>query len=403
MFSLFLLISLRNLIRNQRRSLTILLLLTLSVSVFLIYQGYLNYTFEGMKLGYRLGFGDFQISKKGFALEVEDRAYLTEVEMTELVDFLNDLPEVDSINQVIMATGLIGNDKKSTIFTGSFVKEKTGVGSTSFPMTAGRGLYNDEAGGIVIGREMSDILNVTVGSPLNILTTDSYGAMTARTVEVVGIMKVPSAEWGKLFIDANYQEFQTILDMPGGHKALVSLLEDERAQTFAEKFDRWNKDELYEIVDWKMLNPFYDELKDFYGRITFFISIVFSVLVFVAIREIFSMSFYERFREMATIRSLGTTTSEVFLMMIIEAVILALVGFFLGVVLSLTFEGLLRQLNLEYAPPGSTIAYPVGIQIDFFIHSTLPFLCVFISSLLGAILPAYKISRKNIIGVFHFD
>ena len=101
-----------NLWYNKKRTFLQLLLILVTLASLILYKGYVDYSKEGMALGFIEKSGHIQILAK------ESEGFLNHVDLEKLISFLRSFPDVASIESVLHFSGIIGNEKTSTIFWG---------------------------------------------------------------------------------------------------------------------------------------------------------------------------------------------------------------------------------------------------------------------------------------------
>lgn len=153
-----------------------------------------------------------------------------------------------------------------------------------------------------------------------------------------------------------------------------------------------------EVFDFTALSPAYRQLNEFYGTLSLFLMLIFSIVALFMTVNTMSTSIYERTREIGTLRALGMDRRPLRRMFVAEGVILGIVGATAGVALAAVLIFGLNHANLTWMPPGSL--RPVSMRFSF--TGALPTVLALwsmlvLSSALAARLAAGKAAKMRVV------
>jgi putative ABC transport system permease protein len=242
-------------------------------------------------------------------------------------------------------------------------------------LTLTEGDYPKSSSNVLVGSSLVERFNLHVGSRLKI--GDKDGEYGQTRVRVSGIIEergfamdlntdraiVASEKWytARYGGEGEYDRVNIILNDIGD---AASVRESVDSQL--------NKKE--EVVNIQDSGRMLENITGTLGTLTSFVMAIAGISLVVAAVSIFNvmmMSVTERIREIGILRSIGTLKSEIRKMFMYEAIILGLVGAFLGAVLSLIIGYLVVLImvgNTDYFfAPQSLIYIPLAMSIGFII------------------------------------
>jgi len=132
-----------------------------------------------------------------------------------------------------------------------------------------------------------------------------------------------------------------------------------------------------------------------------FMTVAIFTLVFFSILEAMTMSFFERIREIGTIRAIGTKRYEVLRMFLEEGLLVGLIGGALGLALGWGLGSLINAAEIMYNPPGWSVKIPIEIQLSLR-GGAVPFLAAVFSTLVSTFYPAYRATRVEIVEALRY-
>ncbi len=397
-----------NLKRTPRRSMAIISILAFGTLVLLLGNFYLEYMFWGLRVGTIARSGYFQIAPQGFwDLSREEAIFLSPEELGSLGDLLSVTEGVSNFSQELKIEGLIGTDVKATVLSGMGVDpQKASLGGYTAGLTVKDGVVLDpwEPEGIVVGTSVAERLGVQVGDWVNILLTTAYGGTNIQSAQVLGIASTGDATLDLYFTAVPIDFARELRFVEGAERVLVFVKEEERGALVMEEVQRGLKDLSlnFEMKDWRELNSFYSEIEGFYKNIYLVVILIISLLTFIASLEIISMSFFERFRELGTMRAIGNTKGEVLTMLLVEVVYYCVIGLLVGGLLGFGVARGVNTMGLAWIPPGSSEPVPFGfyIRLRFVL---VPAAVVSLASLTAALFPALKCSQNEVVEVLKYE
>lgn len=216
---------------------------------------------------------------------------------------------------------------------------------------AGRYLQNTDAAEIVIGSVMARNLNVTTGDELTFLGGGRDGSFAAGVVTVVGIFDSGSQDLDRSMAEVPLSYFQDAFSMRGsGH---VVVLVGDGLNTVPEMLAGLEVmlESRVELValDWDMLIPGLKQAIQADMTSAWFMYAVLIVLVAFSVLNTQLMSVLERTREFGVIMALGVKPRRLALLVVLETLLMAILGFLIG-------AGLGAILTAYFAHAG--FAYP---------------------------------------------
>jgi putative ABC transport system permease protein len=397
-------IALRNVMRNKRRSLLSLLIILSGVAILFLVNGYKSYVYSGMGLQAIIQYGDFQIAKPEFWQQNMDQNYLlADKEINSITEILKKDKNVKEFTSEISFSGVLGTEKRSTIISG------TGVipGSTrcqNLTIKEGTNLFENDKDQVLIGQGIIKKLNLKIGEWVNLMVTTGDGAYNAGSLQVAGSFSTGNTDADNYYIILPLSFAQGLLNTNGIDKIIVYLNDSNKyihAISFIKK--QLNREKVnIKIKSWLDLASLYKEVRGMFDLIFLFLSIVIFILVFLSIFEIMSMSFFERMKEIGTIRAIGTKWNQVLWLLIQEALILGCFGGILGILTGWGLGFFINQLGITYYPPTISQPIPLGIELSFS-NCYFPLGIVIFSAVLSALNPAIKASRLNVVEMFRHE
>lgn len=397
-------LALRNVMRNKRRSTLSLLIILSGVAILYLVNGYKSYVYSGMELQAISEYGHFQIATQEFWDQKNDYL-LTDEEIKIISNTLNNDENIIEFTQEISFSGVLGTEKGSTIVSGTGVNP----GSTrcqNLIINEGTNLFETDTEQVLIGKGIMKKLNLKIGEWVTLMATTVDGAYNAGSLQVAGSFSTGNTDADNYYIILPLSFAQDILYTTGADKVITYLNENEpdttmqKIKQLEKEFER--KNALIQIKSWENLATLYMEVKGMFDLIFFFLSIVIFILVFLSIFEIMSMSFFERMKEIGTIRSIGTKRNQVFWLLIKEALVLGIFGGFLGVIAGWGIGNFINRLGITYYPPTITQPIPLGIGL-LYSNCYWPLCIVVFASIISALSPAIKASRINIVEMFRHN
>ncbi|MDR2031426.1 MAG: FtsX-like permease family protein [Azoarcus sp.] len=396
-------LALLNLTRNTRRTLLSVITLVLAMSMVLIFQGFVESMFDGLREGMiRSQFGHLQVFPQGynqFGALNDANMLFTETQRVELMDSLQKLPHAEIVTARLESDLLITNDyaQMSVHVTGTD-PDKESVLSSAIQIIEGAELFPADRTGILLGGGLAAALGAKVGDELTLLGNSVHQTINAIDVVVRGIVTTGTAERDLRAAFTNIGLMEDFLLTKGATRIVVLL--DDTAMTDAARAEAEKMlaapARAIEIKTWSELSPYYHQVVGLFSAVFLFVQIILLLVAGLAVSNAITMSIVERTREIGVIRAIGGDPLQICKMFFLEGSCLGAISALLGIPLVLVLSYLINHSGVMMpTPPGSTVNYPMRIMLDFRILAAGFASCILVA-LAASVVPALKTIRMNV-------
>jgi ABC-type lipoprotein release transport system permease subunit len=402
----FWVIAFRDLIRNKRRTLLTLLAVTLGMMVLIMMSGFIaGIIADGLRENIRLNTGHIQLRDDSYEIE---KLSLLSPDLLGDIDSLKGeaeaLPEVQSAAPVLWTSGVL-----------STVRESVGLQVTGIDpaddfhapvrdgMVAGEYLAADDRGQILLGERLANDMGIGVGERVSLTMGDADGRVNEDIFTVVGLFNTGILSYDQNTVIMPLAQAQAFANSGIRASSIIVMLND-RADTAKVAAALGGSGR--QILTWEDLNALLLTLMDQAGALYYILYFIVILVVAVLIANTLLMSVFERTRELGILASLGMKGRQIMLMVLFEAVILALMGVAIGLVLGAGFVSYMSRVGIQFSADamgsmqgvalGSTL-YPAFAPAEAITLSIFMFVVVSLVSLY----PAWYASRLEPVRALH--
>lgn len=394
-------IALRNVFRNRRRTVLSLGITALGVAILHLALGFVSYIHDASMASIASELGAVQIADTRLFDHTSDGyEYLIGPEVQRDVEAL--LREDDRITGHagrLSFSGLIGDREGSTMLAATGLVPGNPMGDFSDSIAEGQALQDDGSPQIIVGRKLAERLDAAPGDVINIATGTASGSFNAASATLAGTV---------VFYEQVREEragivplafAQRLMRTDGVERILVKIADLAEADEVADALDaRLSEAGLggLEARTWQELYPAWEGQTSFFNVFSGFTGLVIVGLLFFSILEVLTMSFLERTREVGSIRAIGTHRWQVFRMFVREGVVMGFLGGLIGIAIGLATSTIVNASGVTWVAPSTIEPQPLVIGATPTSVVT-PFVIALVASSIGALYPAWKSARLQVV------
>jgi len=397
----------RNIFRNKRRTVLVVIMIMFAVSLSLLFEGFLEDMRQGwLKAVIHGETGHIQIMRKGYL----ESSILSPLDCLisspkEIEGLLKKDKDVVGVTKRISFGGLIAVADKTTIFNGIGVDpaNEYKIFSLLEGVKIGKRLYPYHRDACVIGCGLAKYLGVGIGDMVTLLTNTVEGAMNAINVEVVGIFETGRPEVDNMCLSIPLSSSQNLLYTEKVSSIILLLKDIEDVPRYIEGLKRRLNEKRMdvEIHPWYELATLYKKVMAMNRFQLTIVEIIMFLLVGLALSNVSIMSTFERTKEIGTMTAFGIRQDEIMKLFLSESSLIGIIGGIGGIIGGIIVVKILYLIGIPFVPPGSTT--PVYMRPILQI-SNLIFAFIFASliSIIGGIYPAWRASRIKPVEALRF-
>ncbi len=399
----------RNIWRHKRRTVIIVLAMSLTLALMIFYDGLMNgFTDAIYGNAVKVLGGNIQVHSQGYRAEASSNPLLPLSDPQAVIKAAKANPMTLAATQRITTGGLV------TSREGAFAVEITGVEpENEFKVNVigqsvkeGRNLASDDLDSILIGKGLADAMGVNLGDRITMVGSSQHEQMRQRSMTVVGIFDLGMADIEKQSVYISLGEAQALYGVTGSTEVAVFL------QHLGQENDviKSMKSALpsgYEIESFEANYPDLASAINTKSGVMNIFSVIIIAIAGVGILNLLLMAVYERTREIGVLGAMGLKPLQISLLFVLEGIMIGLVGIAVGIVFGLVINGYLMKVGLDFGNLSSAAsymaliqsrAYPTwGIEKLFMRAST-----ILIVSALAALIPAYEAGQREPAEALHF-
>lgn len=265
--------------------------------------------------------------------------------------------------------------------------------------TSGNFFVSKRKNAIVISKALAKELKVKLKSKIVLTFQDYNGKITGAAFKVIGLYKTDNSPWDKMHVFVRDADLRKVLEIPKGQSHEIDILINEYEQAGIISADIQKKYPELLSEDWAEIQPylsFISEYMDIYMGI--FMIIILAALGFGIVNTML-MVILERTKELGMLMGIGMNKKRIFTMIMFETILLALVGAFVGEVISMFLINYYGKtgINISSLAEGmesvgySAISYPL---LEPFRYLQITIL-VILTGIVASIYPAIKALKLN--------
>jgi putative ABC transport system permease protein len=390
-------LSLRNLARQPRRTLAVLLTVGVGSASLFLFQGFntgIMNQYRENSIHARYGHG--QLHTRGYRDTVHEKPW--EHWIDDPAPLLRQLQSYRHVNQVfprIEFFALLTNGNINVSGRGTGID---GVEEAKFFQTLnveeGK-MLEGEPDGILLGRGLANALDLEPGDAVTVLANTVNGSLNGVDLVVTGIFHTGSKEFDDVAFRIPLAQAQTLLDTQKVESIALGLDSHESWSKVASQVAR----ELPQLsaTEFAVLDKIYyqnsvDWLKSQFGVIRLIILLI----VVLGIFNIVATAILERKAEIGNLRANGDSRLGVLFLLVCEGTALGLLGAALGISTAWLLNSTLMADGILMPPaPGLTRQFHVRMELDW-ITAWLTFGLGSACCLISSILAGGKVVRLSI-------
>ena len=367
-------IALRNLARNRRRTLLSLLVTAAGASGLVVTAGFIRFSFAGLEQAIiRGGLGHLEVVPAEIAtLSLPERSGLpTLTGWEEMRRMIEETPGVRAAGGAIHLAGVVSKGERSSPFLGAAVEpdrerlmhlELKLRGGADLPAEAPR----DGSDAVLLGLGLARALDARPGDVVTVLALTPSGNLNAVDMTVAGLFTTGLQEIDGRMLKLHLAGAQRLLESTSVSSIFVGLADTGQTEGIRDRLQReFTARRLsVTVLDWQTRAPFYGQVRALYSAIFVFLGSIIFVLVCLAASNTLLMSVMERIRELGTLLALGTSRTQVALLILCEALWLGIGGGLLGGAIGVAIGAGLKAARVEMPPPpGAVDPMPLELWI----------------------------------------
>jgi len=262
-------------------------------------------------------------------------------------------------------------------------------------VTEGQYLQSTADQGLLLGRKMAERLETSLGKRVVLMSQDIDNDIADRGFRVTGIFdaKMEATETGYLFIGRKCA--QDMLKL-GENVSELSLVVHDRQDLDAVLQRLTNAAQGLDVQPWTKLEPFLVlAVKMYNASMLIWFVVVFLAMSFGLVNTLL-MAVFERTREIGLFQALGMRPKFILAQVLLEALTLLIAGLVIGNVLAwATIASLGDGLNLSAFAKGlewagmSSVIYPLPTHSDIITANLL----VIVLGIIASLYPAWRAAR----------
>lgn len=390
-------LSWRNLWRNYRRTLIMLLAIALGVWAMIFMTALLRGMVDDMvRQGIGALPGHVQIHAMAYrddpsvahSLPTPDKALLKVLNGEQVKAWTSrvKVPAMISSEYENRGVSLLGIDPEGEQM----------LGFNADDVVQGRFLSASDDRGIVIGKKLMERLETRLGKRIVVMSQDPENTIADRGFKIVGIFRAELASREESVVYAGRDVVQTMLGIGSEVSEIAVLGHDYRSPETLTSSVRNAVSADFEVLSWLELDPYLSTMmRVMDGFVLVWMIVIFLALSFGLVNTLM-MAVFERVREIGLMRALGMRPSDIVYQILVESLMLLALGLLLGNLLAIgTIIPLQDGIDVSGVAQGlemmgaSSVLYPVLQWPDLILANTV----VIVLGIITSLLPAWRAAQ----------
>ena len=387
----------RNLWRNYRRTLIMLLAIVLGVWAMIFMTALLRGMVDDMvKQGINALPGHVQVHAPAYR-DDPSVTHSMPAPDEKLLDVLNgqlvkawtgrvSVPAMISSEYENRGVSLLGVDPEGEL----------ALGFKPDDILEGRFLSGSDDRGIVIGRKLMQRLETRLGKRVVLMSQDPDNSIAERGFKIVGIFKAELESREENFVYAGRDVVQEMLGLGTGISEIAVLGHDYQAPQALSLNIRAAVPGGHEVLTWLELDPYLATMmRVMNGFVLVWMVVIFLALSFGLVNTLM-MAIFERVREIGLMRALGMRPSAIVYQILVESVMLLLLGLLVGNLMAIaTIIPLKDGIDISAVSQGmemmgaSSMLFPVLLWPDLLLANGV----VIVLGIITSLLPAWRAAQ----------
>jgi ABC-type lipoprotein release transport system permease subunit len=405
---LYLRLAWRNIWRHKRRTVIIVLAMSLTLSLMMFYDG-LMYGFTDAIYGNAvkvLG-GNIQVHAEGYREQASSTPLLPLADPQAVVQAAESNPLTIAATQRITTGGLVTSREGAfaVMIVGVEPEKELKVNIIGQNVKDGRNLASDDLDSLLIGKGLADAMGVKVGDRITMVGRSQHDQMRQRTMTVVGIYDLGLGDMEKESVYISLGEAQALYDVTGATEVSIFL------SRIGQEADVINgmKSQLsgYEIESFQANYPDLASAINTKGGVMNVFSVIIIAIAGVGILNLLLMAVYERTREIGMLGAMGLRPAQISALFVLEGTMIGLVGAAVGILLGLSLNYYLMKVGMDFGSMSGAASYMALIQGKVYptlgteklvMRATM----VALISAVASLIPAAEAGRREPAEALHF-
>jgi putative ABC transport system permease protein len=390
-------LALRNLLRNVRRTVALVLTVAMGTGSLFVFHGFNN----GIMNQYRdntihARFGHGQIQTRGYGGRVYERPWEHWIEHPQaLRGELLALPGVLQVFPRVEFPALLSSGRITVSGRGQGVdgpEESRFFNTLNF--VAGRNLSN-EPDGIVLGVGIARGLGTGVGDPVTVLVRGARGEMNRTVLKVTGIFHTGLKEFDDSVFRIPLKVALGLLETDRVESIALGLASVEDFPAVAAFIGARHPD--LEAIPFSVLDEvYYQHSVDWLDAQFGVIQLIIVAIVVLGIFNTVSTGILERKQEIGTLRANGESRYDILRLLGLEGLALGLLGAGLGIALVMGLDATVLSHGILMPPaPGITRQFLVKLELTPMMAATTAALGIS-AALVATLMASLRVTRTGI-------
>lgn len=324
-------LAVKNILAYKKRSIITLLLTAISTALLVFTSAFMGGSHSTMiRNAVELYPGYLQITGQGFRDAPSLDHIMVDTQPVRKV--LQSQKDIEIFTERFETFVLFSSDEKATgaLLAGIEPEKEAHISRLKSAVTEGKYLSNDGIGHVYIGLELAKKLKVGVGDSVSYIGTGADYSFAADNLTVIGMFKTGLYEFdsSSAFVSKKYFDSAMASHNMASHIIILPKIKED-----AEQLARKLKSLLpkkFTVESWlDTMSGLVQamELDSIFGYITL---VIIFIVIFFVIMIYTLLGVFTRIREIGVLRAIGTSSRQIFTLLLLESALLTLVGVLLG-------------------------------------------------------------------------
>lgn len=396
----------RNVYRNGHRSLVTTLAMAFACAMMIIFaaliEGFVVNTEHNIVA---MNTGDMQIHHYGYR---DDPDIYKLIKQPSLAN--NIRTAGFHVTERIFAFGLMASKQSSSgvQLHGLDLDHEPTVSVIDQQVMTGNWLDKAKPHGVVIGKKLARLLDVSLDDELIFVGQTADGYMANDRFYVQGILKSVSGMIDNSGVIMSNMMLRELITLPAGSHEIVIMRTDRGTNLISatEKIKKLVPSNL-EILDWQQLMPIINRFLETAHMQTLIMLLFTYIAVASVVLNAMLMSVFERIHEFGIMKAIGVTPWQLVRLIYAETVIQTMLACLLGGVVGSTLSWYLQQHGIDMSSMAEGISF-AGIALDpiWYAHLSaesllMPIAFLFLIATIAVIYPAAKVAVIRPVDAIH--